>query len=730
MAGSRSSKGSSRGTRSYIACRRCHGLKVKCSGGVPCQRCQSARKTDLCTYPERERRVYVSARYLSQLQGSYKDNPNESDTLSHVGSPATTEQTDAGEPGPGPGPEPTIAEAKEQQEIKNPLHDPRRLFHLDGGYQPQFIGESTCLAFSDRILQCLDPRSATPPPPPDRRYSLHPSFTRQMHTVGGVKLPERIKTYLLVRVALRFIGQDYHLFLQSDFLQRLDEAYRVGERVQQDTIWACKLFVVLALGELYSGSTPTIQAPVSVGGDSSAAAVAVPGTAYFLVAVGLLQDLFEEPSLSQIEIMLLFCFYSNTLGRVNSAHMYSGMAMRIATRLGLHRASSDDARSCMSSVEREHRVRLWWTVYVFDRTTCSRLGQPVAIQDDDLDVEMPSLEPIVVENQRKLDRPEHLIAHIGLARITGHIMSDIYGPSTKAGAGSGKLVHNVRSILQKLRAWDAGIPDSLRWNQEAGILRSVASLQLHFNQCIILTTRPILLYVLKVRNPFTRSSLCSHAAAGTDPEAPISDTTRTLADACITASRTSNAILSQLFIDSSLATFGYFDAHHLFSSTLVLIISAIISPNLSDSDAVQTAFQMLMGMRDKGNATAGQYFERLVQIQWSVGRLFSQGDEGPITGFNEASISNCPTDGAPEGDHPLIASSTPPPLGQSMDLDGFDWSNFLMPASFNLTSMSDSAMPRPTTIDPLDSPLLQAFLDHPDAERASMMSVEEMGFVL
>ncbi|KAL4951897.1 fungal-specific transcription factor domain-containing protein [Aspergillus filifer] len=726
MAGSRSSHTSSRGKRSYIACRRCHGLKVKCSGTVPCQRCQSARKTDQCIYPQRERRVTVSASYLNQLQKNNHNNGSTNPSSSNS-CQATIEQPLADAP--------PVQRERLDITISNPLHEPRRLFHLDRTQQPQFIGESTCLAFSDRILQCLDPRSATPPPPPDRRYSRHPTFARQLQGVSGIKLPERIRTYLLVRVALRFIGQDYHFFLHSDFLNRLDEVYRAGECGEDDATWACKLFGVLALGELYSGSAPT-STVVPVSGDDNNSSL-VPGTGYFLVAVGLLQDLFEEPSLAQLEIMLLFCFYSNALGRVNSANMYSGMAMRIATSLGLHRASSDENQPSMSSVEREHRVRLWWTVYIFDRMTCSRLGRPVAIQDDDIDVEMPSLEPLVVENQRKLDRPEHLIAYIGLARITGRIMSEIYGPSTRAGTGTGKLVQNVRSILQKLRTWDSEIPNSLRWHQEAGILRSVASLQLHFNQCIILTTRPILLYVLKVKNPFARPLPSPPGASGTpgtevcgDSERPVSETTRTLADACITASRTSNAILSQLFVDSSLATFGYFDAHHLFSSTLVLIISAIISPNLADSDAVQTAFQMLMGMRDKGNATAGQYFERLVQIQWNVSRLFSQGAGAPTVDTNEASISDGQTNGAAEGVNVFAASSSTPPPTLAMDLDGFDWSSFLMPGSFNGTSTSDSALPRPMTVDPLDSPLLQAFLDDPNVDRGSMMNAEEMGFLL
>ncbi|KAL4910880.1 fungal-specific transcription factor domain-containing protein [Aspergillus multicolor] len=685
---------SSRTKRSYIACRRCHGLKVKCSGGVPCQRCRNAKKAVQCSYPLRERRVTVSASYLNQLQRNNGDPP----------SPRVELALDSDRPEPA------------AIDLSNPIHEPRRLFQLDHTSQPQFVGESTCLAFSDRILQCLNPRS-TPTPPPERRYVRNPAFARQSHNVTGCKLPERIRTYLLVRVALRFIGQDYHFFLHGDFLQQLDEAYRLGERFQWDSTWACKLFVVLALGELYSCST---SAPAL--GDVDASSSPVPGTGYFLVAVGLLQDLFEEPSLAQIEIMLLLCFYSNALGRVNSAHMYSSMALRLSTSLGLHRAVLDGAG--LSSIEREHRVRLWWTVYVFDRSTCSKLGQPIGIHDDDIDVELPSPEPSAVPGspiQMRLGRAEHLVAHVELARITGLIMRDIYAPSSKA-AGE-RLVHNVRSVLRRLHTWDTHIPESLRWNQDAGILRSVASLQLHFNHCIILTTRPILLYVLKVRNPFAQS--LDHSEGSPEPalaSAPISDTTRTLADACISAARTSNSILSQLFIDSSLATFGYFDAHHLFSSTLILIISAIISPNLGDSDAVQTAFQMLMTMRDKGNATAGQYYSRLVQIQWNVGRLVGRVPSAVATA----------SDDSPTGINvqPYQTGIKPGP----MDNDGYDWSNFLMPGPMSFTFNPDDGLARntTTTVDPLDSPFLQAFLNCNNVERGgeAVIDGEEMGFVL
>ncbi|KFA77542.1 hypothetical protein S40288_08693 [Stachybotrys chartarum IBT 40288] len=584
-------------------------------------------------------------------------------------------------------------------DISNPIHEPERIFQLDQASGQQFIGESTCLAFGDRILQCLNPQS-TAPVPPDNQYVRNPAFARQLINVAGCKFPERIRANLLVRVALRFIGQDYHFFLHHDFLQKFEKAYDTRQSPQHDPIWVCQLFAILALGEMYSTSLR--------GKETSPPSV--PGTGYFLTAVGLLQDLFEEPSVAQIETLLLFCFYSNVLGRVKSAHMYSGMAVRLSTCLGLHR--NIPGGSTLSPVEREHRTRLWWTVYIFDRSTCSKLGQPLTIQDADIDVAMPSSE-MDPETQAQLGPPDHLIAYINLAQITGFIMRDIYAPSSKSNAGG--FVQNVRSILQKLRKWDAHAPASLRWKAEGGVPRSVASLQLHFNQCIILTTRPILLYVFRVKNPFTK-----HAAGtlgGNDPP-QISDTTRSLADSCIAAARTSNSILSQLFVENGLATCGYFDAHHLFASTLVLIISAITSPNSGDSDAVQTAFQLLMVMRDNGNSAAGQYFSRLVQLQWSVSRLFTR-----TTAEENTSSNNHPPD------MPAIVTpfSIPPP--GSGDFNDYDWSNFLIPQSYY--AGYDGVAAGTITADPLDNPLLQAFLDHTDASREENPVFDaEMGFIL
>lgn len=185
----------------------------------------------------------------------------------------------------------------ENREICEPLHEPQDLFRLDQVSLEQVVSDSTCTAFSDRLLQCLQPQSRAAYILPENQYVQNAAFARQMSDTSTFKLPDRIRATLLVRVTMRFIGQDYHFFSYNDFLQQLEKAYSSTDSQRYDATWACKFFAVLALGELYSTATP---ASGHVGNRS------VPGTDYFVTAVKLLQDRFEEPTTAQIETMLLF----------------------------------------------------------------------------------------------------------------------------------------------------------------------------------------------------------------------------------------------------------------------------------------------------------------------------------------------------------------------------------------------------------------------------------------
>lgn len=121
----------------------------------------------------------------------------------------------------------------------------------------------------------------------------------------------------------------------------------------------------------------------------------------------------------------------------------------------------------------------------------------------------------------------------------------------------------------------------------------------------------------------------------------FSPTTHALADSCVQAARTTNQLLSRLFVEGNLAVFGYFDAHYLFSSTLILIISAVMEPAAAISDAVQTAFNLLTAMASNGNVSAKDYLGRLQHIRLTVGNARAEADRRNATAATLQSMS-CP----------------------------------------------------------------------------------------
>lgn len=255
-------------------------------------------------------------------------------------------------------------------------------------------------------------------------------------------------------------------------------------------------------------------------------------------------------------------------------------------------------------------------------------------------------------------------------------------------------VQRVHGILKKLRAWDEDLPSELR-ARELGTPRPVASLQLAYNQCIIQTTRPILLHLFKtqfrlgVKSPGPRRQ-------------NFSSITLALAESCVSAAQSSCRIIEGLFLDGTIAVFGYWDAHHLFSSALILLMSAVMKPSTQVSDALQTLLSILRSMKKDGNIPAVDYCERLAHMQARVSNLRTQGGmEQPI--FNiaapEAQASSS-VDGVTQAD---ASFAQDPPA--STDIMGAN-------ANFG-------------NIDMLANPLIDNFLDESRFDWQDMLFAED-----
>lgn len=593
--------------RSYVACHRCHSHKIKCSGETPCRSCRKSNNSSQCVYPVRDRKVVISESYLKKLEA-------ENAALKRT-SPTPPSQEDSKQDPTGDESDVDVANV----DVANPLLEehvqqqrPAPFDRVSG--KPLYIGGAACTAFGTRLRFYVKGNDMVPQPRRMVCYK-HRGLLRIANT--EFQLPNKTYARMLVQVVLRFIGSDYHLIQRKSFLRRMEETYTA--QTHDDPVFLCRLFVVFALGELYSKKT-------AVTGNRRT----VPGTAFFLQAMSLFQDLHEEADVDYIETLLVMSFYSHALNRKNTAYTYAGLALRLSLTLGLHRNITYD--KSISAVEIENRRRVWWTVYTFDRMCSSKLGHPVMIRDEDIDAPLPSVDNLTLEEREEFLDAEQLIANVKLARITGNILNLIYSiPSAQQEVN---FVRNVHKILNSLKEWDATLPASLRLDPTCSPpykTRSIASLRLHFNQCIILTTRPILLYVFKYHvRP-------AGSVASPNTTRPLSPMTTALSDACIHAARSSNKLLAQLWIDGAIATFGYFDAHYIFSSTIVLLMANILNPSEFDKDSIDLAWSLLQSMADDGNLPASEYCERLALLQKDLDEMCGNGaGDAPHDDFNGA----------------------------------------------------------------------------------------------
>ncbi|KAF9982941.1 Transcriptional activator of fatty acid utilization, partial [Modicella reniformis] len=113
------------------------------------------------------------------------------------------------------------------------------------------------------------------------------------------------------------------------------------------------------------------------------------GDEYFSRAKRLVDVEYELPRISSIQSLLLMVSYRLTSTKCGGRiWVMLGMAARMAQDLGMHRNS---ARWHLPPLETEIRKRLWWAIYVMDRNISASMGRPMAIDDDDCDVDFPFL---------------------------------------------------------------------------------------------------------------------------------------------------------------------------------------------------------------------------------------------------------------------------------------------------------------------------------------------------
>ncbi|KAG2181152.1 hypothetical protein INT43_008734 [Umbelopsis isabellina] len=119
------------------------------------------------------------------------------------------------------------------------------------------------------------------------------------------------------------------------------------------------------------------------------------GEKYASRARKIINGIFDYPSVTSAQALLLLGIYEFGCSRGPRSWMFLGMSLRMCVELGLNKESLSEMEfnSPISEeewVEKESRRRLFWQAYIVDILACANSGRPTAISELDCQILLPS----------------------------------------------------------------------------------------------------------------------------------------------------------------------------------------------------------------------------------------------------------------------------------------------------------------------------------------------------
>ncbi|KAF7730187.1 hypothetical protein EC973_002795 [Apophysomyces ossiformis] len=208
-------------------------------------------------------------------------------------------------------------------------------------------------------------------PSPSTNVSPHPVANNQ---VKRDLLPPMDVIEHLVQVFFDFLYASSPIFDRTTLMRDIREN-RCSEFL---------ILSILALSARYSDRSDIKENPPWHSGEK-----------YASKARDLLIQAVDEPSIPNVQALLLLGLHEYGCARGPRSWMYAGMAIRMALELGLNKEidMEDDLGETQPAerwIEQEFRRRLFWNIFCIDKLTSASTGRPSFLQEEDIDIFLPS----------------------------------------------------------------------------------------------------------------------------------------------------------------------------------------------------------------------------------------------------------------------------------------------------------------------------------------------------
>ncbi len=203
-----------------------------------------------------------------------------------------------------------------------------------------------------------------------------PAQYRQTSTPAALdiprpELPPRSTTDQLLHSYYASAHSMFPILHWPTLQQGVDEVYKQGSLRSAPPSFVAMFFAVLAVGSLFTSEPPLHRSYRAAELAEASRKMIDPWNNDFI--------------LDDARTLVLITIFLNEMNLKSAAWNWLGNALQVAQDIGLYSESGP-----WPVIEGEMRRRVWWTVYVLDRSLSVELGRPVRIDDSDCDVSLPA----------------------------------------------------------------------------------------------------------------------------------------------------------------------------------------------------------------------------------------------------------------------------------------------------------------------------------------------------
>ncbi|SCV02352.1 LANO_0F17106g1_1 [Lachancea nothofagi CBS 11611] len=619
--------------RAGLACVRCRRRHVKCPGGNPCSKCVATKVA--CEYLEPNKKLVVSMKYLQKLQSDLADMKRENIKLQATANQAAsvTEPTD--DPslallGVKFSKNSVVSNIDDEEIVPNFAERRGRLVASRTGQQ-YFVGSSSMTLFGMEIQSLIantlnknseDKDFSTLADEVKDPIALPEPIDEVLQEEGNAykiilaknegnddisvyfTLPSYSYAVLLVDTFITYNDGCFYFFNEGIVKEQLKAVYDGATNFDDhtlQTIWFCKVLLIFATGEMYLGISNNSNGTRP----SSKDGTRLPGSGFFEQASKIFSCLFSSGRIENVtkvgglEVMLLYAFYLQVADCTVSSYFYFGQALRACLIMGWH---VDAQRDIISRFELEHRRRLWWTVYMFERMLSSKAGLPLSFADETITTELPddfnmSSPPPNCENYI-FPEAEFITNCVKITQINAQILNKLY----QRLPGS-NILPILKEIVVQLLDWRKTLSSFLQVDfkqKELKISRLCTNVFTEYFQGMNLAIRPLLFHFasIKLKSLNTSKSYINLQN--------YSKTISSLLNCSLQASINTIRSLWYLKLQNMVALFGYMDREYLFTSACTLVLfNAAFGIYDQTAEHLDHALLIFTKMRNLGNNPAG-----------------------------------------------------------------------------------------------------------------------------